>query len=186
MKSSHQIVLLLSALLSIGNVSSDRRGDDRHKGHTHHIPDKDGPKNVLKDKKYVQDYDHIKEDLQDMYNKDFSGELNEVELEIYYFQLHDLNNDKLLDGLELLAAMNHVMSRENEMTQQEIEDNPQIRASLQAWWNEKFEDDSKFIDEILNEEDLDKDGYLSILNSPWVEQRRRKIYRQKIYSSFFI
>ncbi|GFT24154.1 multiple coagulation factor deficiency protein 2-like protein [Trichonephila clavipes] len=105
-------------------------------------------------------YEHL-EDLQDRYNKDFSDKLDEVELEIFYFQLHDLNDDKQLDGLELLAAMNHVMDREYEFPKEDIENNPLVRSSLQQWWNEKFEDDANYIDEVLKEEDLDQDGFLS-------------------------
>ncbi|GFU15669.1 multiple coagulation factor deficiency protein 2-like protein [Nephila pilipes] len=155
------VTLSLYVLFSLCGILSAQRGEDRHKGHTHHLPQKDGPKNVLKDKKYIQDYDHILEDLKDRYNQDFSDKLDEVELEIFYFQLHDLDNDKQLDGLELLAAMNHVMNRENEFPKEDIEKNPLVRSSLQQWWNDKFEEDAIYIDEILREEDLDKDGYLS-------------------------
>ncbi|XP_055945877.1 multiple coagulation factor deficiency protein 2 homolog isoform X2 [Argiope bruennichi] len=156
-----RIVFCVSMLLAMCDVMTGHEG--RHKGHSHHLPQKDGPKNVLKDKKYLRDYDHLKEDLEDMYMKDFSGDLSEAELENYYFQLHDLNGDKQLDGLELLAAMNHVMDRENEFTQKDIEENPHIRQSIQAWWNDKFQEDALYIDEILQEEDIDNDGYLSYI-----------------------
>ncbi|GFY74097.1 multiple coagulation factor deficiency protein 2-like protein [Trichonephila inaurata madagascariensis] len=86
MKVVGPITLSLCVLFSLWDVLSAHKGEGRHKGHTHHKPQKDGPKNVLKDKKYLQDYDHIKEDLQDRYNKDFSDKLDEVELEIFYFQ----------------------------------------------------------------------------------------------------
>lgn len=61
----------------------------------------------------------------------------------FYSRLHDLNNDKQLDGLELLAAMNHVMNRENEIPTEELEKAPEVRQSLQNWWNEKFEEDAR-------------------------------------------
>ncbi|KAG8183016.1 hypothetical protein JTE90_017103 [Oedothorax gibbosus] len=133
----------------------------RHEGHTHYQPKEDGSKNLLKDKAYVRDYEHVKEDLQDLYNKDFAAELSEMELESYYFQLHDLNHDQKLDGLELLAAMNHVLNREDEISQKDLLENPQVKESLQNWWNTKFKEDSEYIDEMLKEEDLDQDGYLS-------------------------
>ncbi|KFM57023.1 Multiple coagulation factor deficiency protein 2-like protein, partial [Stegodyphus mimosarum] len=149
------------AIISLFHVSKCRKPTERHSGHSHHLPKKDGSKNVLKDKEFVRDYEHIKEDVQELYNKDFADKLQDIEMEIFYFQLHDMNDDKRLDGLELLAAMNHVRERENEITHRDLQDSPEARVALQAWWNEKFEEDAQFIDEILREEDLDQDGYLN-------------------------
>ncbi|XP_015916662.2 multiple coagulation factor deficiency protein 2 homolog [Parasteatoda tepidariorum] len=147
-----------------------------HQGHKHYKPDKDKPKDILKDKEFLRDYDHIKEDLQELYNKDFSDKLDPIDLEAYYFQVHDLDDDQRLDGLELLAAMNHIMDRQHESLSEKdmyLADNPQIRQGLQVWWNEKFEEDSKFIDEIMKEEDLDGDGYLDYLEYATARHREK-------------
>ncbi|GBO35159.1 hypothetical protein AVEN_248624-1 [Araneus ventricosus] len=50
-----RVVLSLTVLFSMCDVISGHEG--RHKGHSHHLPEKDGPKNVLKDKKYLRDYE---------------------------------------------------------------------------------------------------------------------------------
>ncbi|XP_071041278.1 multiple coagulation factor deficiency protein 2 homolog [Parasteatoda tepidariorum] len=169
-------IFLLTFLSTLSIATESNQG--RHGGHTHHIPDKDGPKNVLRDNKYLRDYEHIKEDLQEFYNKDFAGELDELEMEIYYFQLHDLNGDKKLDGLELLAAMNHIMDRtqaaHESFSKEDLEKHPNVRQSLQTWWNDKFEEDSKYIDEILKEEDQDQDGFLTYLEFAIGRQKERQ------------
>lgn len=54
-----------------------------------------------------------------------------------------MNDDKQLDGLELLAAMNHVNNRENDIPTEELAKSPDLRKSLQDWWNEKFEEDAR-------------------------------------------
>lgn len=65
--------------------------------------------------------------------------------------MHDLDGDKQLDGLELLAAMNHVMGHENDIPAGELEKSPDLRQSLQNWWNEKFEEDArKYSNSLVN------------------------------------
>ncbi|XP_022250616.1 uncharacterized protein LOC111087625 [Limulus polyphemus] len=77
----------------------------------------------------------------------------------------------MLDGLEILAALNHVNDDpiENKKTSEEDNvdsANPDVTVVNLNWqrlWNAKFERDSKYIDKILNEDDIDKDGFLTYL-----------------------
>jgi Ca2+-binding EF-hand superfamily protein len=73
------------------------------------------------------------------------------EQNFYYFKLHDTNNDNLLDGLEVVAALDHV--HEEEFAHEEQNNTK----------NERMGDDelTNLVDEILKEEDLNHDGFIS-------------------------
>jgi Ca2+-binding EF-hand superfamily protein len=73
------------------------------------------------------------------------------EQNFYYFKLHDTNNDNRLDGLEVIAAFDHVHEEE---FSQEGQNNTET---------ERLGDDelTNLVDDILKEEDLDLDGFIS-------------------------
>lgn len=62
---------------------------------------------------------------------------------LYCNRLHDLDNDQQLDGLELLAAMNHIAVRQSDISNEDLAKYPEGRQQLQNWWNEKFEEDAR-------------------------------------------
>ena len=70
------------------------------------------------------------------------------EQNFYYFKLHDLNNDNYLDGLEVIGSFDHTHEEENG------QNNTQTERMADA-------DLTKLVDEILNEEDLNHDGFIS-------------------------
>ena len=47
--------------------------------------------------------------MKDHYHIDLDNKTSEQELDWYYFQMHDFDNNLVLDGLEILTAMNHVI-----------------------------------------------------------------------------
>ncbi|XP_076344158.1 multiple coagulation factor deficiency protein 2 homolog isoform X3 [Tachypleus tridentatus] len=106
---------------------------------------------------------HIREDIFDMYGIDMDDPMTDKELEIYYFQLHDMDNNNKLDGLEILAAINHMIDDEIDdyLTEIPISNDIPASRSEQEKWNIKFDKDSVFIDKILQEDDLNKDGFLT-------------------------
>merc|ERR1712001_230147 len=63
--------------------------------------------------KIVEDTEHIKEDFEDLYTK---NELDEMELDRIAFTWYTAHNDddEGLDGLELLKAVIHAHSHEND------------------------------------------------------------------------
>ncbi|CAG2101542.1 unnamed protein product [Medioppia subpectinata] len=96
----------------------------------------------------------------------------------------------VLDGLEILTAMNHVINEDTlrekaeaettttpspssaslyctvETNDEEHEDPMEFykirnRYNMQYRWNEKFNEDSKAIDKLLEEYDRDNDGFIS-------------------------
>lgn len=78
------------------------------------------------------------------------------EQNFYYFKLHDTNNDNHLDGLEVVAAFNHVHQEENQNNSTDAGDKPPAH-------QERMSDDElmRLVDDILKEEDADRDGYIS-------------------------
>ncbi|XP_066450643.1 multiple coagulation factor deficiency protein 2 homolog [Eleutherodactylus coqui] len=73
---------------------------------------------------------------------------SEDELEFYYFTIHDFDHNKLLDGLEIMAAL-----------QESLEDHIGDIFTRE----EKMKHYTDMTDEVLEEDDLDKDGFLSFV-----------------------
>ncbi|CAF1047366.1 unnamed protein product [Adineta steineri] len=105
---------------------------------------------------YVHDMDHIKHDLEGQINKP-KEQMTPEEQNFYYFKLHDTNNDNRLDGLEVVAAFDHVHEEEtnnnNNATQGQQPPTPHQRMA--------DEELIRLVDDILKEEDRDRDGYIS-------------------------
>lgn len=94
-------------------------------------------------------FSHIRHDLEGQINKS-PEDMTAEEQNFYYFRLHDTNNDNRLDGLEVIAAMDHV--HDESFTDEQ--DNNQT---------DRMPDDEliNLVDDILKEEDLDRDGFIS-------------------------
>ncbi|CAF1286204.1 unnamed protein product [Rotaria magnacalcarata] len=102
---------------------------------------------------YVHDTEHLRHDLEGQINKP-KEQMTAEEQNFYYFKLHDTNNDNRLDGLEVVAAFDHVHQEENNKNNATAEHTPPP---------ERLADDEliRIVDDILKEEDLDRDGYIS-------------------------
>ena len=121
----------------------------------------------------------MKHDVKDQYYVDIDEKTNARELDYYNSKLHDYDNNMLLDGLELLLALNHDHeahhSENNAATVGEPTD-----GQRQHQQQGKFDQDSRMwahiclastqlyvflitvlVDHILNVYDTDKDGYIS-------------------------
>lgn len=72
-----------------------------------------------------------------------SGAMSPQELTFYYFRMHDFDNNNLLDGQELMAAMHHTTT---------VEQSEGHHPSL---------DELIRLTDSALESDLDHDGYLS-------------------------
>ncbi|KAG8444194.1 hypothetical protein GDO86_009397 [Hymenochirus boettgeri] len=101
------------------------------------------PSDVFHNKSIITDHqDELKHEIGDI----DLDKVSEEELEFYYFTVHDFDHNKLLDGLEIMAA---------------------LQESLEHYLGESFSKEDKMkhyiemTDEVLKEDDLDKDGFLS-------------------------
>ncbi|XP_077485918.1 longistatin-like [Amblyomma americanum] len=57
----------------------------------------------------VRDLEHIKEDLAALVDMQKAGEMTAEEITFYFFRIHDFDDNKMLDGLEMMAAMRHTI-----------------------------------------------------------------------------
>nr|KAG5711851.1 hypothetical protein BaRGS_026292 [Batillaria attramentaria] len=114
---------------------------------------------------------HMKEHLKHEINTD--KDLSPEEMEFHYFRLHDTNNDTMLDGLELLKALSHMMPPGMEVMPHETQG--KTPADI-----EKLRRDRVFqmlngfvmlVDKVLESDDVDKDGYLTY--PEYIVARRR-------------
>ena len=65
-------------------------------------------------KKMVEDKEHLKEDLEDRFSKEAVENMTDEEKDYHYFRLHDFDKNDMLDGLEVLKAVNHVIEHDEE------------------------------------------------------------------------
>jgi len=99
-------------------------------------------------------FSHIRHDLEGQINKP-TEEMTSEEQNFYYFKLHDTNNDNRLDGLEVIAAFDHV--HDEEFSHESPQDGQNSTDT------ERLGDDelTNLVDDILKDEDLDHDGFIS-------------------------
>ncbi|XP_068088263.1 multiple coagulation factor deficiency protein 2 homolog isoform X2 [Hyperolius riggenbachi] len=91
---------------------------------------------------------HLEEELRHELGEIDLDKASEDELEFYYFTMHDFDHNKLLDGLEILAA---------------LQDSLDEHLGSVFTKEEKMKHYIDMTDEVLEEDDLDKDGFLSFV-----------------------
>lgn len=92
---------------------------------------------------------HIREELEEWIEEKDIDAMTSEELEFHYFNIHDSDRNRQLDGLEMLQAMSHIEDHNPESEEGHM---------LSAYDFEYYID---LIDEVLQEDDLDNDGFLS-------------------------
>ncbi|KYQ52774.1 Multiple coagulation factor deficiency protein 2 like protein [Trachymyrmex zeteki] len=122
--------------------------------HHHYTPDSDAIK-LTQDDELLHDATHLKEDMGSIADQlDFS-KMTEQEIEFHYFQIHDFDNNTKLDGLEILHALQHTMHENEEEGIQKPEEDWIV----------------VLIDKVLEEDDLNNDGYLEYVEYVLGRQR---------------
>ena len=103
---------------------------------------------------------HISEELEEFSSVDVEN-MTEEERDYHYFRLHDFDKNNLLDGLEVFKALAH--EHENETISEDSDDDLKSGG--------RFDDIVEMIDRVLEEDDTNKDGFLSY--SEFAAGRRR-------------
>jgi len=93
------------------------------------------------DTKHVNDQEHLKEHLKEQIDV---TKMSEADQQFYYFKVHDSDNNNKLDGIELSNAMAHYHDEEQGESKEEY-----TETEL-----------GSMVDQILDEDDLNKDGYI--------------------------
>lgn len=119
-----------------------------------------------------QNMDHLKHDVKDQYYVDIDDKTNSKELDYYNFKLHDYDNNMLLDGLELLMALNHDHDAHNTENKAATTAEP-TDGQRQHQQQGKFDQDALLVDHILTVYDTDKDGYISFYEYMTVKEHNK-------------
>jgi len=147
----------VSLVVSIIFIES---GSSHSHGHTH---TQTGEKPTgFHDPNVVQDAGHIKEHYEGRANID-ENNMTPEELEFHYFQLHDFDNNTKLDGLEILAALTHLIPYDGNSTDAEGQKVKTDSNGRREDADEQLLYYTDIIDSVLLEDDIDKDGYLTYL-----------------------
>ncbi|XP_078599419.1 multiple coagulation factor deficiency protein 2 homolog [Branchiostoma floridae x Branchiostoma japonicum] len=105
----------------------------------------EGDTNRFRDPSMVQDKGHLKEHVQELTEEQIS-QMSPEELEWHFFKSHDSDKNMKLDGLEIMAAIEH-----------------------RSEYNYPPDDDERLkyhtglVDQILEEDDTDNDGMMSYI-----------------------
>ncbi|XP_062913115.1 multiple coagulation factor deficiency protein 2 homolog [Mobula hypostoma] len=102
-------------------------------------------KDAFHNRSIITDHHHLEEELKQHLGKIDLDKMSENELEFYFFTLHDFDKNMLLDGLEILTALKE--SLEEALAVFPKEDMLNLLTEM--------------TDEVLEKDDMDKDGYLS-------------------------
>lgn len=133
----------------------------------------------IHDPKITQDEAHLKEHLKDQI--DTNKQMTPEEMEFHYFRLHDTNNDTKLDGLEIMAALNHMGQMFKLQPQERAGKTPEQIAALEE---ERQKGALKYftdiIDRVLVTDDINKDGYISYPEYMNARKRDFAQYQQQV------
>ncbi|XP_019618265.1 PREDICTED: multiple coagulation factor deficiency protein 2 homolog [Branchiostoma belcheri] len=105
----------------------------------------EGDTNRFRDPSMIQDRGHLKEHVQELTEEQIS-QMSPEELEWHFFKSHDSDKNLKLDGLEIMAAMEH-----------------RSEYSYPPDPNERIEYYTGLVDQILEEDDTDNDGMMSYI-----------------------
>ncbi|CAH1158991.1 unnamed protein product [Phyllotreta striolata] len=158
----------LTASLILAVISVESRGPHHPRGekivkrHVHYSPSKDNTEKLTEDKQLLHDTQHIQEHLEEVISEQDLSKMTDEELEFYYFQVHDTDKNSKLDGLELLQAILH--------TDPDYEQQGEDDTSSLLKESSDFNYFVELVDQVLNEDDTDHDGYLSY--SEYAAKRR--------------
>ncbi|XP_013379286.1 multiple coagulation factor deficiency protein 2 homolog [Lingula anatina] len=114
------------------------------------------------DPNYVHDVDHIQEHYEGKVEFNTSA-MSPEELEFHYFQQHDTDDNFMLDGLEILAAITEPNRHHHHGDKKE--DEVPLTIEQQEKQKQEVEENLKMmtdiVDKIFTDDDADNDGYLS-------------------------
>ncbi|KAK2707399.1 hypothetical protein QYM36_015182 [Artemia franciscana] len=89
------------------------------------------------------------------------SKLTPEEKDFYYFKLHDYDGNLKLDGLELYSAISHILPEPDFKPRDTEEEKNRKLEEIRRINNANMQVYVRMIDSVLEEDDIDKDGYLS-------------------------
>jgi len=133
-------------------------------------------RSILREDELLQDPHHLEEHLRGVFSEEQVLQMTPKEREFHYFKLHDDDDNNLLDGLEMLNAIGHVLEHDAdlELGSRNAESlSPEEAKKLQNA-QLQYKHQMMFIyikvDRMLAESDKNNDGYISY--AEYVNARR--------------
>jgi len=173
-----RVYSILHLIVAISVPLTLQHGD--HAKHAH-IP-KDGPDNKFHDERMIRDKDHIQEHLKEEIGFNGTEEISDADADFYYFKMHDLNNDTMLDGLEILSALTHMLpyeelyaksgGEEEEESKKQFKTPEELKAAAEKKHDEAMDYYTNIIDKVLKDDDQNDDGMMSYME--YMRARRRE------------
>ncbi|XP_068233936.1 multiple coagulation factor deficiency protein 2 homolog [Palaemon carinicauda] len=176
--------------------------------HRHHVPqrsvnnvnERHDPKKppptltnpkLLGDSKLVHDKSHIAEELPSYITPERIKEMTPRELDYHYFKIHDFDDNRRLDGLELLQALGHIHGHDEDDDDNDDDEekfkllNKDEKEALINLRKQKQEEEWTFyvelIDAVFKEYDRNQDGYLNY--GEYIIARNRDNTEGKLFDS---
>lgn len=119
---------------------------------------------LTQDSELLHDATHLKEDVGPLADQlDFS-KMTEQEIEFHYFKIHDIDNNTKLDGLEILHAIQHTFHKNRLNGDEDYKEDTTESEHDLPWIVE-------LIDRVLQEDDINNDGYLEYVEYVMGRQR---------------
>ncbi|VDO35966.1 unnamed protein product [Brugia timori] len=110
---------------------------------------------------------HIKEHLDG--KLDQTANMTPEQLQFHYFNMHDMDRNGLLDGLELIKAITH-FHEENRDSRQDASQLPAVLTETEI---------ERMLDPIFNSDDLNRDGFISYPEFSKAQKQRDEQMRQQ-------
>nr|AAY66866.1 multiple coagulation factor deficiency 2-like [Ixodes scapularis] len=98
----HHLALAVSICVLLFGMASLTAAHEHH-----HYSNTDQLKKKWSAHDVVRDVEHIKQDLAKLIVLQKDGDISDEEIAFYYLRMHDFDNNNLLDGHEIMAAMHH-------------------------------------------------------------------------------
>ncbi|XP_050505698.1 multiple coagulation factor deficiency protein 2 homolog [Diabrotica virgifera virgifera] len=156
-------LILLAAVFVESRGPHHPRGEKIIKRHVHYTPTGSTNEKLTEDEQLLHDTQHIQEHLEEVIPAPDFSKMSDEEVEFYYFQVHDSDKNSMLDGLELLQAILHT---------EEHYEHPEDREENNALQEEAaFNYYVELVDQALDDDDTDNDGFLSY--TEFAAKRRR-------------
>ncbi|XP_044749197.1 multiple coagulation factor deficiency protein 2 homolog [Coccinella septempunctata] len=153
------LILLVGLVISVESRGPHHpRGEPvNRRHHIHYKPNPGDTGKLTQDSALLHDKQHIEEHLEDMVDTPDLSKMSDEELEFYYFQAHDTDKNNMLDGLEILQAISHIL------------DETDVSGNINN--DKNFDYYIKLIDQVLTEDDINDDGFLDY--PEYVRSRQR-------------
>ncbi|VDK79777.1 unnamed protein product [Litomosoides sigmodontis] len=116
----------------------------------------------------VKNAEHINKHLDG--KREPTAKMTPEQLQFHYFNMHDLDSDESLDGIELIKAITHFDEENRDSRQSSTQLPPPVITELEI---------ERMLDPIFDSDDINRDGYISYAEFSIAQKQRDEQMRQQ-------